>query len=324
MCTAVTYSTSDHYFGRNLDVEFSHKETVTITPRNFSLKFRHQPDFSEHFAMIGIAFVNSGYPLYYDAVNEKGLAMAGLRFTDGLEYKELSSSCKNLAPFEFIPWILGKCSSVDEACGILKDVNIAKIDFSSELPASPLHWMIADKSRSVVVECTASGMTVTDNPVGVLTNNPVFKRQLFNLNNYMTLSAKPPKNLFSEALDLKPYSRGMGAMGLPGDMSSMSRFVRAAFIRHNSISGSSETESISQFFHILNSVAQYRGCVILPDGSFEITRYSSCMNLDKGIYYYTTYENSSITAVDMTHEDLDGNELISYPLITAQQIRRLN
>ena len=167
-------------------------------------------------------------------------------------------------------------------------------------------------------------LEVYDNPVGVLTNNPTFDRQLFNLNNYMHLSPKQPENLFSKGLDLNTYSRGMGALGLPGDLSSASRFVRVAFTKMNAVSGDSEGESISQFFHILGSVDQQRGCCQVAEGKYEITIYTSCCNCDKGIYYYNTYENHQITAVDMHKEDLNGEKLVRYPLIQGEQIRCQN
>ena len=140
----------------------------------------------------------------------------------------------------------------------------------------------------------------------------------------MSLSAKQPQNTFANRLTLNSYSRGMGAIGLPGDLSSASRFVRAAFTKMNSISGESENESVSQFFHILGSVDQQRGCCEVSEGKYEITIYSSCCNAAKGIYYYTTYNNHQISAVDMHRENLDATELIRYPLITEQQINFQN
>ncbi len=116
----------------------------------------------------------------------------------------------------------------------------------------------------------------------------------------------------------------MGAMGLPGDLSSASRFVKAAFTKLNSRCGSSEAESVSQFFHILKSVEQQRGCVHMGEGKYEITIYSSCCNADKGIYYYNTYDNSQITAVDMRRENLEGSELIAYPVLKEQNILMQN
>ena len=320
MCTAITYSTNNHYFGRNLDLEYSYKETITITPRNYEFKFRQVGSINNHYAIIGMAYVTENYPLYYDAINEKGLGMAGLNFPGNADYKKIEVGKNNIAPFEFIPYILSQCSNIKETKELLENINIVKIDFSDELPVSPLHWIIADKEKSITVESVKDGLKIYDNPVGVLTNNPTFDIQLFNLNNYMNLSTKPPINNFSKELKLEIYSRGMCAIGLRGDLSSASRFVKATFTKMNSKSGDSESESISQFFHILESVYQQRGCVHMGEEKYEITIYSSCCNMDKVIYYYTTYENSQISGIDMNKENLDNSELISYNLIKGQQI----
>lgn len=324
MCTALAFATKDHYFGRSLDLEYTYDESVTITPRNFPLYFRRVPALKTHYAMIGVSFVVDNCPLYYDAVNEKGLGMAGLNFPGNADYKQAEDGKDNIAPFEFIPWILGQCATLDEARKLLERINLININFSEQLPSTPLHWMIADREGAIVIESMKDGLKIYENPTGVMTNNPPFDVQLFNLNNYMSLSADPPQNHFSKSLNLHAYSRGMGAMGLPGDLSSASRFVKAVFTRMNSVCGDSESESISQFFHILGSVAQQRGCVYMGDGKYEITEYTSCCNVDKGIYYYTTYENSQITGVDMHRENLNACHLISYPLIKGQQIRMQN
>ena len=143
---------------------------------------------------------------------------------------------------------------------------------------------------------------------------------MFRLNDYMSLSSESPTNRFSADLKLKPYSRGMGALGLPGDLSSTSRFARVAFTKLNSQSGDTEEESVSQFFHILGSVDQQRGCCEVADGKYEITLYTSCCNATKGIYYYTTYENHQITAVDMYRENLDSDRPVHYPLVQGEHI----
>ncbi len=324
MCTAITYNTKDHYFGRNLDLEYSYKETVTITPRNYHFKFRKVNDINKHYAIIGMAYVEDNYPLYYDAINEKGLGMAGLNFPSNADYKNELSDKDNIAPFEFIPWVLSQCSNILEVKDLLSRINLVNLNFSDKLPVSPLHWIIADKNEAITIECVKDGLKIYDNKVGVLTNNPTFDIHMFNLNNYMSLSIEQPNNNFSKKLDLQTYSRGMGALGLPGDLSSASRFVKATFTKMNSLSGNSESESISQFFHILGSVDQQRGCVHMGDDKYEITIYGSCCNMDKGIYYYKTYENSQITGVNMYNEDLDSSNLISYDLIKGQQILMQN
>lgn len=324
MCTAATYKTKDFYFGRTLDYEFSYGDEVTIVPRNYVFHFRNMGAMESHYAMIGMACVAENYPLYYDAVNEKGLGMAGLNFVGNARYRDIEKGKDNVATFEFIPWILSQCGNVKEAKELLCRINLTGISFSESLPPTQLHWIISDRESSIVVESIEEGLKVYDNPVGVLTNNPPFDEQMFQLNNYMQLSPKAPKNCFSDKLDLHAYSRGMGALGLPGDLSSQSRFVRVSFVKMNSLSGDSEEESVSQFFHILGSVDQQRGCCEVGDGKYEITIYTSCCNADKGIYYYTSYENHQITAVDMHREELSGSGLIRYPLIKGEQIKRQN
>ncbi len=323
MCTAAVYRTKDHYFGRNLDYEFAYHQTVTITPRNYPFHFRRMGEMKNHYAMIGMAFVQEDYPLYYDATNEKGLSMAGLNFPGNADYKPEDPKKDNVAPFEFIPWILGQCATVAEAREKLSRLSLWKEDFSAQLPLSPLHWMISDREQSIVAESVRDGLKIYENPAGVLTNNPPFDFHMLNLANYMGASPEDPVNRFSDQIELKTYSRGMGTMGIPGDLSSASRFVKAAFTRLNSISGESESESVSQFFHILGSVAQQRGCCKVEHG-YEYTIYSSCCNTDRGIYYYTTYENSRITGVDMHRENLDDVRLVSYPLLEGQDIRMQN
>ncbi len=324
MCTAATYKTKDFYFGRTLDYDLSYGDEITVTPRRYPFRFRSMGVMEEHYAFIGMAHIEDGYPLYYDAVNEKGLGMAGLNFPENAKYGKWVRDKENVATFELIPWILGQCSSVQEVRQLLGKINITGEPFNQELPAAQLHWMICDRRETIVVEAVDSGIRVHDNPVGVLTNNPPFEEQLFQLNNYMSLSPKAPVNHFCDRLTLQTYSRGMGAIGLPGDLSSQSRFVRAAFVKLNSISGDSESESVSQFFHILGSVDQPRGCCVLEDDQYEVTLFTSCCNADKGIYYYTTYGNHQISAVDMHRENLDGSGLIRYEPIEDEQIRMQN
>lgn len=324
MCTAATYRTDDFYMGRTLDYEFSYGEEITVMPRNFPLSFRHGGGTDRHYAIIGMAHVADGYPMYYDAVNEKGLGMAGLNFAASARYSEPEDGKQNVAQFEFIPWVLSQFASLGQARSAIEKINLVGTTYDSRYPAAKMHWIIADKSGAITVEPTEGGLKIYDNAPGVLTNEPPFDIQLFNLNNYMRLSPKQPENSFSDALDLGTYSRGMGGLGLPGDLSSMSRFVRAAFTKLNSLSGSGEAESVGQFFHILGSVEQVRGCCEVAQDKYEITIYTSCFNADKGVYYYTTYNNRRITAVDMHRENLDSDSLARYPMLDKEDVLRQN
>ena len=324
MCTAAVYQTKDVYFGRTLDNGVSYGEEIVVTPRNYCFHFTCMGTVKHHYAMIGTAHLEDGYPLYYDAVNEKGLGMAGLNFVGNAHYQKEEEGKENVAVFELIPWILGQCGSVEEAKKLFMRMNLTDTRFRGNLPAAQLHWMISDRNQSVTIESVQEGIRIHENPVGVLTNNPPFEEQMFQLNNYMHLSPKEPTNHFSDKLKLQAYCLGMGALGMPGDLSSQSRFIRAAFVKMNSVSGDSEEESVSQFFHILGSVDQQRGCCETKDGTFETTIYTSCCNMSRGVYYYTTYENHQITAVDLYRENLHGRCLACFPLIREEMIRRQN
>ena len=309
MCTAISYKNGDAYFGRNLDLERGYGENVVITPRRYPFPLRHEQPMTLHYAMIGMATVADGFPLYYDATNEMGLSMAGLNFPGNAVYYALDPKKDNIAPFELIPWILGQCTCVKEVKKLIKNTNLVNVNFSEKLPVSPLHWMISDKESSIVVESLSSGIQVYDNPFEVLTNNPPFDYHRMNMNNFMGLHVGPADNHFREQMNLHNYSLGMGAIGLPGDFSSASRFVRACFVKENAAVDHTETTSVNQFFHMLNAVAMPKGCVKTPSGEYEYTRYSCCCNTDTRVYYYTTYDDSNIRQISMEQADLESTKL---------------
>ncbi len=315
MCTAIILKGENCCFGRNLDLEYRYNETVTITPRRFPLKYREAEECDKGYALIGMAYVKNNYPLYYDAMNEKGLGMAGLNFPYNAHYNNPISDKINIASFDLIPYILSECSSVAEAKKKLSSINITNVSFSEDLPSSPLHWIIADKMSSVTVESLKDGLHVYDNPYGVLTNNPPFDKQKLNYSKYLHLSAEEDEHIVVDEY----FSRGKGALGLPGDWSSMSRFVKAVFMTKNAVSNREETAEVGELFHILATLAMPKGCVRMGSGN-DITQYSSCACLNSGKYYYTTYQNRRISCVNMNKESLDGNKLICYPLLNEESV----
>ncbi|HIR00371.1 MAG TPA: choloylglycine hydrolase family protein [Candidatus Scybalocola faecavium] len=310
MCTCIAYENGDFYFGRNLDLDCSFGEKVVVTPRNFSLTFKKAGELNTHFAMIGMASAVPSFPLYAEAVNEKGLCMAGLNFPGNACYLPVAEEGVEIASFEIIPWILSQCESVAQAETYLKDMRIVDLAFSEQMSPAPLHWMLADKEQCLVLEAVKDGLKVYENPFGVLTNNPPFDYHRMNMNNYLNLSAQSPENRFSQKLNLRPYAQGMGAMGLPGDASSASRFIRAAFLKWNSVAPKDEDSNVSQFFHILDGVAMVRGSVITEAGTYDVTTYSCCVNVGTGDYYYKTYDDSRIRKVGLYETDLEGTALM--------------
>lgn len=285
MCTAVGMNFDKFYFGRTLDIETSYNQEVVVIPRKFKLDFRFAGSLTFHHAIIGMAAVVNDFPLIFDAANEKGLCGAALRFKDNAVYFKEKADKTNIAPFELILWVLSLASSVYEAKNLIKQINIMDIPFSEELPNSQLHWLFADKYESIVVEQTKDGLFVYDNPFGVLTNNPPFPLILKEMENFKDISDKK---------------------GIPGDYSSVSRFIRANFVKKNSYKPSGKEEGLSQFFHILNSVLVPKGCVVLPSGELHHTVYTSAIDTDNGIYYYKLYDDLTFKKVCLFNFDLDG------------------
>ena len=115
MCTAVSFLSGDFYLGRNLDYEFSYGDEVTITPRGYTFPMRGRAPLRTRYAIIGMAYVQGDYPLYYDAVNEKGLGIAGLNFVGNAAYFPAQDGRDNVTQFELIPWLLGQCATLAEA-----------------------------------------------------------------------------------------------------------------------------------------------------------------------------------------------------------------
>lgn len=306
MCTAIS---QEKFAGRNLDIERGYGEKLIITPSKFLLPFRTIENIPVHFAFIGIGTEIEGYPLYFDAANEHGLYIAGLNYVGNAKYHSPRVSMINLAPYEIIPYILSKCRSVVEAMAEFKNINIVNIPFSEGIPVSELHYFIADKSSSITVEPDESGLSVYYNSVGVLTNNPPFPIQMHNLNNYAGLTCEPLTIRMSNKITFDMYSRGMGALGLPGDLSSQSRFVRAAFHKLNLMN----SDTPCDIFHLLSSVEMPKGSLKLGD-LYEYTAYSAVVDLEKCEYFFKTYNSLSVTRLALSSVDKHSNSLCCFPL----------
>ncbi len=285
MCTAINETSSFHLFGRTLDLEYSYDEKVVITPRRFPFSFIHEGKRQEHFAIIGAAHIADGTPLYYDGMNEKGLCAATLRFPDLAVYHEKKRTQRNLASFELIPWILCNFESAEEAKKALENTNVTPESFSSQLPSTPLHWLVGDAKQSFVIESVKDGLKIYDNATGVLTNAPDFPTQ---------------HNILEEHGD-----------HILGDLSSTSRFIRAVNAKTHTDTAESKTESISRFFHIMGTVNQPNGLFKADERKLR-TVYTSCMDTERLTYYFTTYSCRKIRGVRMKNAHLDLESLTAF------------
>ena len=323
MCTALRFSQKDCYLGRTLDLEYRYDEAVVITPRGYRFNHKKGADFKVELAIIGIATVKDRYPLYYDAVNEAGLFMAGLNFTGNAKFQKGGGACHPLAQYELIPFILGHARTLRDAVDILKNVRLIDTPYDECTPISELHYFLGDGSESFAAEPSEHGFDIYDDRFDVLTNNPPFPYHRENLRNYINLTSEVPENRFSDRIPLRATSRGIGAFGMPGDLSSPSRLIRAAFAVANAEPKKTEREAVGQVFHILDTVSQTEGLVRLASG-LERTQYAACANLRTATYYYKTYCNSRISAVKMTDAAISSASLSQYPLSFCEDICHVN
>ena len=320
MCTAINEVGKYHLFGRTLDIECTYGERIIITPRNYCLDFLRDAPQSLHSAIIGMGCIRDNRPLYYDGANEWGLAMAGLNFPGNAVYHKPKREARNVTSYELIPWVLSQCKTLSSAVELIRTANITDDAFSSELQKTPLHWIIADKNNAVTVESVTDGIKVYENSMGVLTNNPPFPYHITRICDFMNLSSSSPKNTLTSSLKLSAYSRGMGSIGLPGDFSSSSRFIRSAFAKNHTDKPSSEREAVSRFFHIMDTVCVPCGCIKTDEGRSVYTVYTSCIDTKELTYYFTTYNNRRIRAVKLERKYLNSRKLNAFPLRDEEDV----
>lgn len=277
----------------DLDCDFA--RTAVRAPRAFPLAGRRR-----HYAVAGVAQVREGIPYFAEGLNERGLYAAGLYFPDAVY------AAKGMAPHVFMTSALALCASASEAARLLTNTDISGEGVDG--PAPPLHWMLADRTRTLVVERRAEGLFVHENAFGVLTNSPPFPFHADNMRQYMGLSASSPACGWHP---FTPFGVGFGGIGLPGDGSPASRFVRAAFLRANA-----KGASLFDVFGILRSLAFPAGLARTERGE-ERTLYSSVADADDGIFYYAADAHPRPCAVRLSGRE-EGNSLAVFPFPKAE------
>lgn len=319
MCTAINFNLSRHLFSRTLDLECSYGECVVCTPRHYRLHYRHESSQSKHYAIIGVGRVVDNVPLYYDAFNEAGLAAAALNFPANAVYFEKKPQLINVASYELITFILSHCSNLSEAVALLYKINITNDSFNSELPSTPLHWIIADKSGAITVESVSGGVEIYENPFGVMTNSPEFSYHLLRVSDFMKLDSVQPENKICPTVNLSYYSGGIGAIGLPGDFSSTSRFIRAVFLKNHSV-----CEEVSHAFDIMENLSVPKGAVVTEDGKPFMTVYTSVADAEGRVYYFTTAPSRRIRAVSMNDAIMNSDVLSTFEMNEEEKILYIN
>lgn len=319
MCTAITLQNTQGaaFFGRTMDFSYPLDPELYVVPKGFqwtNLLRTHQ--IRNRYRYMGIG-QNLSSVLFADGVNETGFAAAALYFPGYADYDsdktdDGADTRFPIAATEITGFLLGLCASLDQATALLRTVRITGVADSITGTVAPLHWMIADTSgNSMVIEKTADGLHILDNPIGVLTNSPDFPWHLTNLRSYLNLSPTQTGSQDWGPVNLTPFGQGAGAWGLPGDYTPPSRFVRTAFQKTHASPTDKTPETVNAGFHILEGVSIPKGIVLTERGTVDYTQYTAFMNLSQPEYYFRTYDNSRTTAVKLPDENEQDTSIFS-------------
>ena len=314
MCTGIRFDDDKNnlYFGRNLDWSTGYGEKIVVTPKNYQYKSAFLGEMSPRNAIIGMGIIEENIPLYFDCANEAGLAIAGLNFPGYASYENSPVEGKiNVSAYEFPLWVAMNFTTVDEAEAALKNVAIIAKPINEKYPVSLLHWLIGDKTRSIVVEYTDKGMQIFKNDFDVLTNQPGYDWHRENMRNYMNIMSPEQEKVTWGNATMTPFGAGSLMRGLPGDSYSSSRFVRVAYHNTHYPVKSTEEENVSRLFHTLASVAMIDGGARMTDGNYEKTIYTGGFSSATGTYYYNTYEDPAIKKAAFADFDLTSTTLIT-------------
>lgn len=314
MCTAITLQSAEdeNFFGRTLDFSYPLEPGIYIVPKNYEWYMAAtMTKCIDRYSFICVGQKVDEMIGVYDGVNEQGFAAAALYFKD-YGYYNLPIQNKNpIGSADFLHYILGSCSCVDDLKELLKNVVIVSQSDDANRPSDPLHWIATDRSgKSVVIEQTRMGLKIFKNPIGVLTNSPDFYWQITNLRNYMDVSVDQPKKAYWGNLPLTSFGHGGGSTPLPGGFTSPERFVRASFLKTHVQVSQSQSEAIMTFFHIMKSLFIPKGIVRTERGAYEYSKYVALMNTNTCEYYFKTQENDQIIRASLWDYYTDSTQLI--------------
>lgn len=327
MCTSLTYGAADGSFflARTMDFGFELEGRPVVIPRNYSWQLSTGGHHTTRYGFVGTGRNLDGYFLA-DGMNEHGLAIAELYHPNEASYSaDTVDGSVNLAPHEFVMWLLGELKTVTELRKRAVEVTIVSQEIELLGTVPPLHFLIMDKTgETVVVEVNAGSLTIKENPVGVMTNSPSFEWHLTNLNNYLGLKPTNVKNQTIGELTLRPFGQGSGTYGLPGGFTSPERFVRTAYLKHLIRPAKDSQEAVNNILKILNGVTIPKGVNIKDDGADDYTQYRALLDTKNGIYYFCPYEGNEIYAVTLTEEVVSMSGPTEYPITEPLHIHALN
>ncbi|MBQ0140009.1 MAG: choloylglycine hydrolase family protein [Kurthia sp.] len=329
MCTSISIETADgkHLLARTMDFSFPLEPNPIYIPRNYQWNSSVEGiEFQHIYGFIGAGRKLDETYFVADAVNEKGLAMAELYLPGEVVYAQEGSDQRiNLAPHEFILWVLGNFGSISEVEQALGDVRLVEKEAPVLNFVTPLHWILTDDTgKCVVIEPTEDRLKMKENPVGVMTNTPLLEWHIANLNNYLHVRPKQFEAVSFGNYQAHAFSQGTGTAGLPGGFSPPDRFVRAAFFKEHIQPAANEEEGVMNAHHILNTVRIPKGVVVTSEGALDYSQYVGVLCNESRSYYFSSYTQYQISQLSLTAELLASTEVIQFQTDAKQSIQILN
>lgn len=326
MCTGIKLVAQNKavVYARTLEFGVDLESNIIIIPRNYALQatsINGSPDgmqWKSQYAVLGANAYN--LPVILDGVNEKGLGGGIFYFPDYAEYQDVSELEKSIsiAPWELLTWLLTTCDSVESVKSALPQVRVCNAIFGPWKATPPVHFIVHDKlGNSLVIEYRQGKLYTYDNPLGVFTNAPSFDWQITNLNNYINLSASNIDTSSLSAITLSSFGQGSGMLGLPGDFTPPSRFVRAAFFSANTAPLKNENDAWFEAFHLLQLFNIPKGIVRKEENNtieYDCTLWTSASDLTTSCYYFHTYDNPTIRKIDLLSLNLDAATIMTIPM----------
>jgi choloylglycine hydrolase len=330
-CTGITIRPRDGsvIFARTLEFAVDLKSNVIIVPRarDFVGSMPSGKPGLRWKTKYGSVGMNAfGLPLLADGLNETGLHVGVFYFPGYAQYQAITEQDRDraLAPQELAGFLLGTCANVDEAVRAAKTVRVGEVVFKEFGFVPPLHFILNDASgKSVVLEHVEGELKVHRNPLGVMSNSPTFDWHMTNLSNYVNLTVSNVPRLDGAWAELKGFGQGGGMLGLPGDFTPPSRFVRAVAFSKSALPVETAREGILQAFHILNQFDIPKGAARGLEHGKEVADYTlwtSASDLKDLRYYFRTYDNSRTRMVDLKAVDLDARGVKTIPIGGEERI----
>lgn len=319
-CTGLRLTAKDGHsvHGRTLEFGVKIDTSVVVIPRNFSFT-ASTPNgegliYKAKYAVIGAICYDK--MVVMDGMNEQGLSVGTFYFPGYAGYTPTTADnqSRSLSPLDFSNWILTQFASLDEVKNHLSNIVIAPtVEATWGSTPPPFHYIVYDKNgQSLVIEPLEGKLIVHDNPLGVFSNSPTFDWHMTNLRNFINLTPVNVPPLKIKELILKPFGQGSGMVGLPGDFTPPSRFIRAAIFSMTATPSVDAHEAVFQTFHVLNQFDIPVGIAREVIDNTILTDYTMITAVHDPVhlrYYFKTYEDQEIKVVDLNAFDKEASEI---------------